>query len=144
LRPVTFRYKDAEADGSHSLQYGLIAEEVAKVYPDLVQYDKQGKPFTVYYHLLTPIMIDQLQKAHHPLEAQRTEFSTLKSAVQNQSSALQTQNSTIGALRNAVQLLIVVVAAFVLIGLGAAAYAVSTRTRPLTPWRTRQTEKCTS
>ena len=47
LRPVTFYYKPAYDDGSHLLQYGLIAEEVAKIYPDMVVYDKDGTPFTV-------------------------------------------------------------------------------------------------
>src|SRR5208282_5780296 len=64
LRPVTFRYKDSAEKGKHVLQYGLIAEEVAKVYPDLVQYDKAGKPFTIYYHLLTPMLLNELQKEH--------------------------------------------------------------------------------
>ena len=64
VRPVTFRYNQATASGEHPVQYGLIAEEVAKVFPDLVQYDKEGKPFTVYYHLLTPMLLNQLQKEH--------------------------------------------------------------------------------
>ena len=64
LRPVTFRYKEAAENGAHPVQYGLIAEEVAKVYPELVQYDKAGKPFTIYYHLLTPMLLNELQKAH--------------------------------------------------------------------------------
>ena len=49
LRPVTFHYKPEYSESAPSLQYGLIAEEVAEVYPDLVQYDKDGKPFTVQY-----------------------------------------------------------------------------------------------
>ena len=80
LHPVTFHYKE---DGS-VLQYGLIAEEVAKVAPDLVQYDKQGKPFTVRYHLLTPMLINELQKAHQEiaeLKKSRTEIATLKAQV---------------------------------------------------------------
>jgi hypothetical protein len=44
LRPVTFRYKQAQEDGSHPLQYGLVAEEVAAVNPGLVQFDKDGQP----------------------------------------------------------------------------------------------------
>jgi hypothetical protein len=44
LRPVTFRYKQAQEDGSHPLQYGLVAEEVADVNPGLVQFDKDGQP----------------------------------------------------------------------------------------------------
>ena len=73
LRPVTFHYK---TDGSHLLQYGLIAEEVAKVYPDLVQYDDQGKPFTVRYHLINVMLLNELQKEHgrtQELQAQVTE-----------------------------------------------------------------------
>jgi len=81
LRPVTFRYKESSPDGSHPVQYGLIAEEVAKVYPDLVQYDSQGKPFTVYYHLLTPMMLNELQKAHRQAETQEAEIQSLKSEV---------------------------------------------------------------
>src|SRR5207249_2220069 len=43
LRPVTFRYKEAFADGTRAAQYGLIAEEVAEVYPDLVAYSGTGE-----------------------------------------------------------------------------------------------------
>ncbi len=96
LRPVTFRYKDTAEKGAHALQYGLIAEEVAKVYPDLVQYDKEGKPFTIYYHLLTPMLLNELQKAHHQSEDQRSEITTLKTA-------LQKQNAELAALKQAQQ-----------------------------------------
>ena len=47
LRPVTFLYKPEYDKGPRSLQYGLIAEEVAEIYPDLVAYDPDGKPYTV-------------------------------------------------------------------------------------------------
>ena len=69
LRPVTFRYKSADSKGGHPLQYGLIAEDVAKVFPDLVQYDKQGKPFTIYYHLITPMILNELQKSAKKVES---------------------------------------------------------------------------
>lgn len=119
LRPVTFRYKEAAEDGSHPLQYGLIAEEVAKVYPDLVQYDKQGKPFTVYYHLLTPIMLKELQKAHQ-------EISDLKAGQQNQSVALQSQ---VTSLQRTVQGLLIGMGAFMLLALFGTAYVVGNRSR---------------
>ena len=80
LRPVTFRYNDKTEQGPHPLQYGLIAEEVAKVYPDLVQYDKAGKPFTIYYHRLTPMLLNELQKEHRRSEAQKTEIASLRAA----------------------------------------------------------------
>jgi hypothetical protein len=64
LRPVTFRYKQADEKGGYPVQYGLIAEEVAKVFPDLVQYDANGKPLAVYYHLLIPLLLGELQHEH--------------------------------------------------------------------------------
>ena len=65
LCPVTFRYKpEYSAGGSESLQYGLIAEEVAQSYPELVQLGTDGKPLTVQYHLLTPMLLNELQKLH--------------------------------------------------------------------------------
>ena len=102
LRPVTFRYNEAAEKGAHPLQYGLIAEEVAKIYPNLVQYDKAGKPFTIYYHLLTPMLLNELQKAHRGYEAQKAEITTLKVALQKQSAELalmkQSQQQQLSAL----------------------------------------------
>jgi Chaperone of endosialidase len=62
LRPVTFRYKKAYKDGSTPLDYGLIAEEVAQVYPDLAVKDKNGKIITVQYQKLTPMLLNELEK----------------------------------------------------------------------------------
>ena len=62
------------------------------MYPDLVQYDKDGKPFTIYYHLLTPMLLNELQKMHREAEAMkasdRAEITALKSTLQQQSSEL--------------------------------------------------------
>ena len=62
LRPVNFFYKPGFDDGSHLLQYGLIAEEVAKVYPEMVAYGKDGQVLTVKYQLLAPMLLNELQK----------------------------------------------------------------------------------
>jgi hypothetical protein len=62
LRPVTFFYKPQYDDGSHALQYGLIAEEVAKLYPDMVGYDKDGQPSSVKYQSLAPMLLNEVQK----------------------------------------------------------------------------------
>jgi len=64
LRPVTFFYKPQYDDGSRRLQYGLIAEEVAEVYPEMVAYDKDGQPSTVLYQFLAPMLLNELQKQH--------------------------------------------------------------------------------
>ena len=64
LRPVKFHYKQADATGEHPIQYGLIAEEVAEVFPELVVRDEQGQPETVAYHLLPALLLNELQKEH--------------------------------------------------------------------------------
>ena len=64
LRPVTFRYRKAFRGGEKPLQFGLIAEEVAQVFPELVVYDERGEPETVKYHLLTSLLLNEVQKLH--------------------------------------------------------------------------------
>ena len=59
LRPVTFHYKQ---DPQGERQYGLIAEEVARLYPELVSYGPDGKPQTVRYLELTAMLLNELQK----------------------------------------------------------------------------------
>jgi hypothetical protein len=70
LRPVTFRYKQAYKDGSKPMDYGLIAEEVADVYPDLVVRNKDGEIQTVQYQKLTPMLLNEVQKLHADLDQQ--------------------------------------------------------------------------
>jgi endosialidase-like protein len=65
LRPVTFHYR-ARPDGP--LEYGLIAEEVAEVYPELVTRDAEGIPATVRYHLLPPLLLNELQRQERERE----------------------------------------------------------------------------
>jgi len=65
LRPVVFRCKQERKlrDGAEPpLEYGLIAEEVAEIFPDLVVYDETGHPLTVKYHLLSSMLLNELQK----------------------------------------------------------------------------------
>lgn len=89
LRPVTFHYKAPYDDGSRLLQYGLIAEEVAKVAPDLVQYDLTGKPFTVRYHALNAMLVNELQKQHAKVEEQAAELVRQKAQIEEQEARLQ-------------------------------------------------------
>ena len=62
LRPVMFHYKKKQADGERPLQPGLIAEEVAKVYPDLVTYSAEGEIQSVQYYKLSTMLLNELQK----------------------------------------------------------------------------------
>jgi len=67
LGPVTFRYKN---DQSGRLQYGLVAEEVAKVYPELVVCGADGKVMTVRYSMLSAMLLNELQKQNTELRNQ--------------------------------------------------------------------------
>ncbi len=91
LRPVTYFYKPQYDDGTRTLQYGLIAEEVARVYPELVAYEPDGKPYTVKYQYLATMLLNELQKQHAVVEAQReivtgqqAEIDSLRNELQRQ------------------------------------------------------------
>jgi trimeric autotransporter adhesin len=101
LRPVTYHYKQISEDGSNPLEYGLIAEEVAKINPDLVAYGADGKIETVQYHKLTPMLVNEVKHLNNLLldekrknEAQAQEISNLK----QQMTVLQAQAEHIEAL----------------------------------------------
>jgi hypothetical protein len=96
LRPVTFFYKPQYDDGSHSLQYGLIAEEVAHVDPTMVVYDKDGQPYSVKYQLLAPMLLNELQKQHTVVTAQQDELQT-------QLQQIKTQQHEIDGLKRQLQ-----------------------------------------
>ena len=70
LRPVTFHYKHEYDKGERSLQYGLIAEEVAKVFPELVAYNPDGTPYTVRYQYLSSILLGEAQKQYRESQEQ--------------------------------------------------------------------------
>jgi len=69
LRPVTFRYKK-NLDPKGTPQFGLVAEEVAKVDPDLVARDEKGKPFTVRYEEINAMLLNEFLKEHRKVEEQ--------------------------------------------------------------------------
>ena len=70
LRPVTYRYQQPYADGSKPGDYGLIAEEVAEVYPDLVVKGNDGQIETVQYQKLTPMLLNEVQKQNRHAQQQ--------------------------------------------------------------------------
>ena len=78
LRPVTFRYSKAYANGAKPLQYGLVAEEVAEVFPTLAVFNVDGGVDTVHYETLSVLLLNELQKQHRRLEEQRNETELLK------------------------------------------------------------------
>jgi len=83
LKPVTFRYKK-EIDPSSTLQFGLVAEEVEKVNPDLVVRDKEGKPYSVRYDQVNAMLLNEFLKAHCKIEEQEATIAQLKAGVAKQ------------------------------------------------------------
>ncbi|MGC1322352.1 MAG: tail fiber domain-containing protein [Candidatus Udaeobacter sp.] len=71
LRPVTFHYK---SDVNDFPQFGLIAEEVAKVNPALVLPDKEGKPYTVRYDAVNAMLLNEFLKEHRKVEDLKKDF----------------------------------------------------------------------
>jgi hypothetical protein len=81
LRPVTFRYQKPFADGSKPVQYGLIAEEVAEVYPDLVAHSADGQIETVKYQVLDSMLLNEVQRLNKENQALQERLSRLEAAM---------------------------------------------------------------
>jgi hypothetical protein len=92
LRPVTFRYTPGHDDSGQTLQYGLIAEEVAEIYPELVVLDKEGQPSGVRYHVLPAMLLNELQRQQRQLDVQTSRLA-------EQDARLATQQRELDELR---------------------------------------------
>jgi Chaperone of endosialidase len=68
LKPVTFRYKK-QLDPDKVAQFGLIAEEVEKVNPDLITRDEEGKPAAVRYDAVNAMLLNEFLKEHRKVES---------------------------------------------------------------------------
>ena len=98
LRPVSFRYKQ---DPAGALQYGLIAEEVERVYPELVTHGEDGKVEGVRYELLPALLISEVQRRAKEGKQKDAEIAALQRQIvsqQQQISALQKKDAQIDAL----------------------------------------------
>jgi hypothetical protein len=109
LQPVTFRYKK-ELDSSGIRQFGLVAEEVAKVDPDLVAKDEEGQPYTLRYEAVNAMLLNEFLKEHGKVEAQsaeigsqRSKIAALESTVSQLQSALKAQGVQIQKVRAQVE-----------------------------------------
>src|SRR4029434_6908600 len=87
LKPVTFRYKE-EIDPNGIPQFGLVAEEVEKVNPDLVARDEQGEPYTVRYDAVNAMLLNEFLKEHAKVEQLKKEFESKIAEQQKQIEAL--------------------------------------------------------
>jgi hypothetical protein len=86
LKPVTFHYK---SDTSSTPQFGLIAEEVANVNPDLVVRDGNGEIYTVRYDAVNAMLLNEFLKEHRKVEEQQAAINELKSVAEQQHKEFQ-------------------------------------------------------
>jgi Tfp pilus assembly protein FimV len=101
LQPVTFRYKK-DFDPTGTTQFGLVAEDVAKVNPDLVVRDKEGKPYSVRYDQVNAMLLNEFLKERK--EVERT-IAQLKSEATKQEAARNELESTIAQQQKAMEVL---------------------------------------
>jgi hypothetical protein len=88
LKPVTFRYKK-ELDPDGIPQFGLVAEQVEKVNPDLVARDADGKINTVRYEAVNAMLLNEFLKQHRQVQEQQKEIEALKAQLTEQRAFIQ-------------------------------------------------------
>ena len=86
LKPVTFHYKN---DAKRSPRFGLIAEEVAKVNPDLVALDKEGKPYSVRYDQVNAMLLNEFLKEHRKVQELEKGMAALTAQLKEQTARIQ-------------------------------------------------------
>ena len=109
LQPVTFRYKK-ELDPNSTPQFGLVAEQVEKVNPDLVARDEQGKPYTVRYEAVNAMLLNEFLKEHRKVEEQthinqqqEATIAEVKSTAAKQATTIEQQQKEIQGLMEAMK-----------------------------------------
>ncbi len=103
LKPVTFSYNE-ELDPAGIPQFGLVAEQVEKVNPDLVARDEQGKPYTVRYEAVNAMLLNEFLKEHRIVEEQQATIHELRSAVAQQQKQIQALTAGLQKVNDQVEL----------------------------------------
>ena len=104
LQPVAFRYKK-DFDPTGTAQFGLVAEDVAKVNPDLVVRDKEGKPYSVRYDQVNAMLLNEFLKERKKVENQQETIAQLKSDATKQEAATIELKSTVAQQQKAMEVL---------------------------------------
>jgi hypothetical protein len=91
LKPVTFRYKK-ELDPDRIPQFGLVAEEVEKVNPDLVARDEDGKVNTVRYEAVNAMLLNEFLKEHRKVQELEKQVAALTAGLQKVTARVEAAN----------------------------------------------------
>jgi len=102
LKPVSFHYTK-NIDSAGTSQFGLVAEEVEKVNPDLVLHDKEGRPYSVHYEAVNAMLLNEFLKEHKKVSEQQAVISKLQSTVAKQETNAARQQKQIEALTAGLQ-----------------------------------------
>src|SRR5262249_30543963 len=89
LKPMTFRYRK-ELDPQGIPQFGLVAEQVEKVNPDLVARDEEGKPYTVRYEAVNAMLLNEFLKEHLKVEEQNRKIKEHEATITQQETGMKT------------------------------------------------------
>ena len=100
LKPVTFHYK---SDKTNRSEFGLIAEEVAKINPDLVVRDENGELYTVRYEAVNAMLLNEFLKEHRAMQEQKATISQLRTMVERQEATNAQQQEQMEALTAGLQ-----------------------------------------
>jgi hypothetical protein len=103
FKPVSFRYKK-EIDPHGIPEFGLIAEEVGKVNPDLIIRDREGKPQTVRYEQVNAMLLNEFLKEHRKVQEQQKQIDSLKAELKEQRDLIQRVSDRV-AMTKSTQLL---------------------------------------
>ena len=103
LKPVTFRY-NKEYDATQTLAYGLIAEDVAQVYPDLVGRNREGQPESVRYEQINAMLLNEFLKEHRKNEEQEAMIARQQKQIEALTAGLQKVSALVETSRTAPQL----------------------------------------
>ena len=100
LKPVTFHYK---GDTTNTPQFGLIAEEVAKVNPALILVDKEGKPYSVRYEHINAMLLNEFLKEHRAFVEQQHKIARQQEEIDSLNAELKKQRSLIDRVTTKVE-----------------------------------------
>src|SRR5215813_5003454 len=105
LKPVTFRYKK-EIDPGGIPQFGLVAEDVEKVNPDLIARDQDGEPYTVRYEAVNAMLLNEFLKEHRTVQELKQEIAALTATVKEQATQIQQVSARINASKPVPQIVL--------------------------------------
>ena len=103
FKPVTFRYKK-EIDPAGTSQFGLVAEDVEGVNPDLVVHDKQRRPYSVRYDQINAMLLNEFLKEHKTLAEEDRKVEKLEATVAGLVAAVKAQAAQIQKVSAALEL----------------------------------------